>query len=436
MGALNEKCLILCDNKKVNDQQTIFENNIEALDISVLTSRIEHNTENFLDIEDTLSPITTQGNVIKDTIIRMNSQYIINRPISFMNDTSMVSFVMPTDRLPAYVRGYLYRKKFKTIRLELEALVSEKYNIFMGLLKAQKNIVTIESKVGQFDRTGYLKYYKPNDKQYEVMHDMRKIYECKILIGESSYYSGFVDINYKRNGYGVLIKNNGKKYEGNWKNGTFTGWGRFIDIEGNLYEGYFEKAALNGKGEIHTLREYSYTGDFIKGQKHGVGSEETPEYSYIGDFKNDKKEGLGKLIYTSLNDVYEGEFRHNGINGFGKYTWSNNDTYEGYFKEGKMHGEGRYYWPDGSEYIGEYVGGIKEGSGRFKWANGKVFDGPFHKGKPHGVGKLIVANNMYDSEFNDGKMVYYNKKDDSCDSTQTYTPVRFSYRREYSNTSK
>jgi hypothetical protein len=419
MGQLNEKCsMMFCDNKKVNDKQENFENIFTEN-----TNKIEAKVEQFLDMQGTISPITTYGNLIRESIIRMDSQCMINRPLSFMNDSSVVSFVLPVDKIIAYMRGHLFRrKKFQTLKLELEMATNEIFQIFENLYKSE-HILKVEAKFGQFNKDGYLKHYKATDKQFTT--DVN-LYYVRILVISGCYYSGYVDINYKRNGYGILLKKNGKKYEGNWINNAFTGWGRFIDPDSNIYEGYFEKGLLNGKGERRNLQGNYYIGDFVKGQRHGIGTEEYTDFTYSGEYRNDKKEGKGKLTYTLLKDVYEGEFRLNAINGYGLYIWANKDIYEGTFKDGKMHGSGKYKWPDGCEYVGEYVNGIKQGMGRFRWTNGKIFDGPFYNGKPHGFGKLIAHENVFDAEFREGKMVNSeSKREDTSESTQTYTPNRF-----------
>ena len=41
---------------------------------------------------------------------------------------------------------------------------------------------------------------------------------------------------------------------------------------------------------------------------------------------------------------FDGDWKRNMINGFGKYKWSDGRSYEGLWKDNKMHGNGLYKW--------------------------------------------------------------------------------------------
>ena len=312
-------------------------------------------------------------------------------------------------------RGYNLRKKYNSYLKQ--NLIDETNQLIKDLTEqyTKFNLKRAESLIGtKFDKNGWKNFYidNNNENQEEInnlfTYDYGKTYKCKLLIIQGlipSFYIGEININYEMQGYGVLLKNDGSKYEGFWRKNYFTGWGRLIDIDGTLYEGYFKNGNLNGKGIKKTLTGSIYIGDFVDNKKEGKGKEETNEHIYEGEFKNDKKNGNGKLTYKILNDTYEGEFKDNCITGIGFYTWANKDTYKGSFVNGKMHGKGLYKWPDGGEYYGDYVNNIKEGNGRFKWVNGKIFEGQFKKGRPDGLGKLITGNKELNVEFKDGKLV-------------------------------
>ena len=66
-----------------------------------------------------------------------------------------------------------------------------------------------------------------------------RIFQSKLLISseESSIYSGQVNINNQKHGFGVLLTKDGTKYEGAWISNKFTCWGKFIDLEGTIYIG-------------------------------------------------------------------------------------------------------------------------------------------------------------------------------------------------------
>lgn len=80
---------------------------------------------------------------------------------------------------------------------------------------------------------------------------------CRILINYSDnyFYSGYVDINNKKNGKGFILKSDGSKFIGNWENDTLDGYGRIIDKQGNLYEGYFKQNKLNGVAKMVTFEQ-------------------------------------------------------------------------------------------------------------------------------------------------------------------------------------
>ena len=308
--------------------------------------------------------------------------------------------------------GYIFRKKYKQYIKqrqieEMNQLIDDLTNQY-----TKYNLKKAENLIGtKFNIDGWKTLYSDMDtnsiSQY-VNYDYGTVYQCKLLIISGiipSFYIGKVNIDYARHGYGVLLQNDGCKYEGFWRKNYFTGWGRFIDSDGTLYEGCFLNGKLNGKGMKKNLNGNLYIGDFVDNKREGKGKEETNEHIYEGEFKNDKKNGNGKLSYKLLKDTYEGEFKDNCITGTGFYTWANKDTYKGNFVNGKMHGKGLYKWPDGGEYYGDYVNNIKEGNGRFKWVNGKIFEGQFKKGKPNGFGKLKTATRELDVEFKDGKLV-------------------------------
>lgn len=50
---------------------------------------------------------------------------------------------------------------------------------------------------------------------------------------------------------------------------------------------------------------------------------------------------LGTFYYDSGNK-YEGDWKNDTMNGYGKYYFSNGDKYEGEWRDGKINGKGRY----------------------------------------------------------------------------------------------
>lgn len=52
--------------------------------------------------------------------------------------------------------------------------------------------------------------------------------------------------------------------------------------------------------------------------------------------------------------MYDGYWKNNKAEGFGKYNHFDGSGYEGYWKLDKQHGEGVERWPDGAVFIGTY----------------------------------------------------------------------------------
>ena len=419
MGLEIGKCKCSCN--KDNQQTANFENinnNIIEYDNSENNQNSPYNISSPVNKKNlkefvsgktqTQNESTFQKNKQTNTLYSsMNSQLINTATSKFTESNNNDNYKITL--IQSVFRGYIYRKNYKFIK---QKQIQETNQLLTQFIEqyTKFNLKRAESLIGtKFDRNGYKLYYNDENEINKLFNiSYGKIFNTKLLILSGiipSFYTGEVNINNQRHGYGILLKNDGSKYEGHWKNNIFNGWGRFIDYDGTLIESNFINGKANGKGMKKTLNGLLYIGDFIDNLKDGNGKEETNEHIYEGEFKKDKKNGNGKLIYKLLNDYYEGEFKDNCITGVGFYTWKNKDTYKGTFVNGKMHGKGYYKWPDGGEYYGEYVNNIKEGNGKFKWSNGRIFEGQFKKGKPHGFGKLKIGNLEFKVEFNNGKLV-------------------------------
>ena len=301
------------------------------------------------------------------------------------------------------IKGVNFRKKFSLLKIQLEIKtekLKEKINNNFNYFLIQK--AEDERKI-IFNKEGWTKYYDKTNKKIKINYG--KIVLTKLLINDNDYYTGFVNLNNEKHGFGKCIKKDGTKYEGYWLNNKENGWGDLIDKNGNILQGLFKDGKLNGKGFKFYSNGNFYEGDFVESYKHGKGTEETHEHVYKGTFMNDKKNLKGTLTYKSMNDTYTGKFKDNKITGKGEYVWANKDVYVGDFIDGKMHGKGTYKWPDGGEYTGDYVDNIKSGIGKFKWPNGKLFVGPFVNGKPHGKGILTSNEGKTEAEFVDGKIL-------------------------------
>jgi hypothetical protein len=56
----------------------------------------------------------------------------------------------------------------------------------------------------------------------------------------------------------------------------------------------------------------------------------------------------------------------------GVYNWADGSRYEGNWKNNMINGFGRYEWPDGRHYVGEWLDNKMHNKGRYEW-NGNNF---------------------------------------------------------------
>ena len=279
-------------------------------------------------------------------------------------------------------------------------------NIVNGskIMKYNKNI-----KNNKYKNNHYFKVDENNKAHLKKISTNEKI--DYLINNIKSFYDGETDIinNKIKNGFGVLLQNNGEKKVGTWNNNKFEGWNYYIDINGTLYIGLFVNGKLNGKGERYELNGKIYRGDFVNNIPEGKGRETNNIYVYEGEFKKGKKEGKGKIIYKNNGDWYEGKFENDNFNGGGHYVWKKNGyEYFGNYINGIIEGKGIFKYGDKAIYKGEFKNGVKEGIGEWLTKNNKII-GNFKNDLPHGKGYLEDNKGFKGYvEFNEGKLVNIN----------------------------
>ena len=158
-------------------------------------------------------------------------------------------------------------------------------------------------------------------------------------------YKGYI-LNDKREKSGIMIFNNGAKYEGQWKNDKKHGKGVFTSSH------YFDC-------------------------KNNVGMK------YEGEFKEDKFEGFGITLYTN-GDKYEGEWKNNKQYGKGIVTYFNGEKYEGDWREGMFDGIGTFFLKNGERFEGRFKDNKYNGYGKYFYINGDWLEGIFKNDHPFG----------------------------------------------------
>jgi len=222
-------------------------------------------------------------------------------------------------------------------------------------------------------------------------------------------YDGEWKMN-QRHGHGVMTYKNGDVYTGNWENDKKNGSGNIIYHNGEKIIVNWKDDSVFGKGTKYYVNGDKYLGNFwLNGMRNGEGT-----YFYkngdqfIGNWFNDLKNGNGKIIFDNkynatgvwLSDKIVGTLFFEGE----KYEYNTIDTslgvYDGLFKNDIINGFGRLYFHNGSIYKGLWVNGEQEGNGNFLNKEGDIFDGEFNKGN-FVNGKLTRKNgDIYIGRFN------------------------------------
>ena len=115
---------------------------------------------------------------------------------------------------------------------------------------------------------------------------------------------------------------------------------------------------------------------------------------YEGYFKEDKKEGFGKYYYNNGN-IYEGEFKNDIVEGKGIFNFNDGSKYVGLMKNGKAEGKGTFFWKNGNKYEGDWIDGKRTGQGVFFWKNGDIEIGNFDEDPIGQFAKLNTKGEIY-----------------------------------------
>jgi len=158
-------------------------------------------------------------------------------------------------------------------------------------------------------------------------------------------------------------------YDGEWKQGQWSGKGKHTKACGDYYEGQLLDNLYHGEGVF----SYKKSGRFFEGQY------------VMGERTN------GIMRYAD-GSVYKGQFYHGRRHGRGTYTFKDESRYKGDFYKDLMQGIGELRFRDGSCYIGEWKKGKHEGQGNMfspdgmlcwsgMWEDGKQCVGMWEDGK-------------------------------------------------------
>jgi len=147
------------------------------------------------------------------------------------------------------------------------------------------------------------------------------------------------------------------------------------------------------------IGEYLFMGTYNLKHGHGIMNY-TNKNIYEGDFKNNQRNGWGKFIFSDGIE-YEGEHVNNAFNGKGKIKYPDGNVYIGDFVDSKFNGIGKMTYSNGNVYIGQFKNNLFEGSGKMTYSNGNVYIGQFKNHLFEGFGKLTFAETegVYEGSF-------------------------------------
>lgn len=221
---------------------------------------------------------------------------------------------------------------------------------------------------------------------------------------ENAFSKEYVEDLKDFDGQGILISDDGIRYEGTWKKGIQHGFGTLTYPSGAMYIGTWKNGKRHGQGIMLSTNGCKYDGEFYDGKHHGEGTLIWPNGNkYIGSFLNDTGHGKGLFIYCD-GMKYDGEFKMGKFNGKGKITFTDDRVYEGMFNMDKYEGPGTLYLPNGDVYEGHCKKQLRHGNGKMKFRSGATYVGSWKNDQMHGYGKLESPDGYsYEGKFSNGE---------------------------------
>ncbi|GBG32353.1 Phosphatidylinositol 4-phosphate 5-kinase 1 [Hondaea fermentalgiana] len=238
-------------------------------------------------------------------------------------------------------------------------------------------------------------------------------------------------------GFGVLVWQDGCKYEGDFETNAAHGQGKISWVDGSWYEGDFVDGLREGQGRFESAcGNITYEGAWKASKRHGTGVLRQAQdasrraATYEGEWADGLRHGSGRMSYSS-GDMYDGEWAADKPDGFGRMEWyAHNERYVGQWRQGKRHGQGQHAWldvdptaseplspksptetqprrvmcnhyegaweadrrngqgtffyADGSRYKGEWKDDLKQGHGVYTFTDGRVYQGNFERDRMEG----------------------------------------------------
>ena len=333
-------------------------------------------------------------NIINEQNLIKNEN--INKNINKKNNESENNNDIESEKLMKCITD----SEFEKIINEHSTELSEEK--FFLLIKGK--IKEIETELGEINESKKKEYLSQKDKN---IINKSPLYFSST---KNTYFGTWSKNTLQKEGWGILIDEQGNKYEGGFKSDKLDGYCRIISINGDYYEGEIRKGKIEGHGIFFSFEKgMLYNGEFKNNLFEGEGEQvyenyENHKISYEGQFKHGKREGKGKLSFDDGN-YYEGEFKNDKFDGEGYFKFNDGREYKGNWKENEMNGEGVFIWNENQKYEGEYKDSRREGHGIYYFGENNYFEGNWLNNSPHGEGKLCNNGKVVAGLFRFGKLI-------------------------------
>jgi len=162
--------------------------------------------------------------------------------------------------------------------------------------------------------------------------------------------------------------------------------------DGSHYQGQFRDGQFSGLGVLERADGSRHEGHFDHGQPNGLGVRiDASGERLAGRFENGLLQGQGRYL-SPEGDRYDGGFLDDQFAGQGVYTSADGERWSGTFANGSLQGQGEHQDLDGNRYQGAFVDWQYAGEGRLQRSDGSVYQGQFKDGRFAGEGVLTRAD--------------------------------------------
>lgn len=198
------------------------------------------------------------------------------------------------------------------------------------------------------------------------------------------------------NGFGIVIKNSGAIYCGNFVNGKIKGKGDLYNSWNLIYSGEIDNNKQNGYGIEFQKDGTIKKGFFTNGIKNGKFLIETASGKICEtEFVNNSPNFNNCKITYKDGTIWIGSVDKNFEPLEGKNIALNGTVQEEKRINGKLEGKQKQFYPDKSIYDGEFVAGKRNGYGIMSYSNGVEYSGDWKDDYQDGFGSLIIDNYSY-----------------------------------------